>query len=542
MNKIAKLLSDGVSLVPAVGRRFLLAAAAFAACSDNTIVAPREVTPSRASRDGSPTSSPFHSNAEKYRDQGAHPATGRSGSASIQSRALLGKDGNTAFEATTGELDGATPPGEIAKVQLTSLNGNGDAIVTTNFNHIGGGYWSTIVPGLLRYAPMQLQTNVRGIDGNRTDVVTVQTTILQRPDLRVVAPQHPDKAYVNTSVAISALVSELNGDVGARADCELFVDGTQVDNALGIWVDAGDAVSCAFAYTFRSTGTHTVAVLAGNVVPGDWDTANNSASNNIEIVLPIVNLNWYSSAYTNDQGYDVRNGTRTSSNCSYYYNYSLCNYGYETFAYGSQSRNTSFSFSASTSQAAAVFPASLAFSATTDNSPISNASGLIGTAGQQGCLDTYDASTTTWGTICATSGSTSVSFNRYGGASTYYSNGYQQNYQQYTYYCYAWFGGYYYACGWTGSGSSSQWSYNNTSGDPSSLFYLGSQVTVGLTLTDATGRSFVAGGSYPTTSGGYNYTSHYDFTSSGYYVYHESYDRHDWLHWVSGSGSGFGQQ
>lgn len=51
------------------------------------------------------------SNGIKYRVNGLQPATGRSGSASLTARALLGKDGTTLVEATTGELDSAaTPP------------------------------------------------------------------------------------------------------------------------------------------------------------------------------------------------------------------------------------------------------------------------------------------------------------------------------------------------------------------------------------------------------------------------------------------------
>jgi hypothetical protein len=38
------------------------------------------------------------------------------------------------------------------------------------------------------------------------------------------------------------------------------VDGQAVDRADGIWVDAGDVVTCAFRYTFTSMGGHTVEV------------------------------------------------------------------------------------------------------------------------------------------------------------------------------------------------------------------------------------------------------------------------------------------
>src|SRR5437763_14317786 len=58
-------------------------------------------------------------NAKHYRESGVGNATGRSGSAHMTARALLGKDGNTTLEVTTGVLDsGAIPPGSFAKVQF----------------------------------------------------------------------------------------------------------------------------------------------------------------------------------------------------------------------------------------------------------------------------------------------------------------------------------------------------------------------------------------------------------------------------------------
>jgi hypothetical protein len=56
-----------------------------------------------------------------------------------------------------------------------------------------------------------------------------------------------------------------------------------VDRAEGIWVDAGDSVSCAFTHTFAG-GTHQARVDVGDVNPGDWDPANNSAVTSIAIV------------------------------------------------------------------------------------------------------------------------------------------------------------------------------------------------------------------------------------------------------------------
>ena len=57
-----------------------------------------------AKDDSSSTGGLFHPNSQKYQDAGAHPATGRSGSAQVQSRALLAKDGGLRNSRTASFL------------------------------------------------------------------------------------------------------------------------------------------------------------------------------------------------------------------------------------------------------------------------------------------------------------------------------------------------------------------------------------------------------------------------------------------------------
>src|SRR5215213_7551798 len=58
-------------------------------------------------------------NGRKYQERGLQPATGRSGSATATARALLGKDGATTVEVSTGGLDGGGErPGNINKTRL----------------------------------------------------------------------------------------------------------------------------------------------------------------------------------------------------------------------------------------------------------------------------------------------------------------------------------------------------------------------------------------------------------------------------------------
>ena len=217
----------------------------------------------------------FVRNAVKYRDLGTKPPTGRSGTSTLTLRALLGKDGTTELEVTTGVFDPvpvATRP--LTKVQVKLLDASGRPLRTLNYNGLtGGGTASFRYAGLARGSTLQVQGNVT--EGHRTDVVTVTGTVQRRPDLRVhlEAPQQVRRGF---PVNLVAVVSEANGDVGARADCVLYVDGVEADRARGIWVDAGDAVTCAFTYVFASAGTKRVRVEAANVSPADFDPADNA--------------------------------------------------------------------------------------------------------------------------------------------------------------------------------------------------------------------------------------------------------------------------
>src|SRR6267154_3727899 len=76
------------------------------------------------------------------------------------------------------------------------------------------------------------------------------------------------------------------GDLGARASCVLYVDGTAADRSDGIWVDAGGVVECRMAHAFSNAGNHAIELRVENVRPGDYDDTNNSATASIQIVQP----------------------------------------------------------------------------------------------------------------------------------------------------------------------------------------------------------------------------------------------------------------
>lgn len=232
------------------------------------------------------------SNAVRYRDTGGRPATGRAGSAALDALALLGRDGYTELELRARAANPArTATGTVAHAQAKVYDAAGTPRITRN----AGGGAPLRFSGLLRGTRVDVQANVTGIDAHRTDVVSVSETVKLRPDLAVQASAGTGTVHAGTPVVVGGYITELNGDMGAQADCVLLVDGVQADQARRIWVDAGDRVSCFFTTGALAAGTHELTVRVDGVAPGDWDTANNAASVQVQAVAapaPVHHATW----------------------------------------------------------------------------------------------------------------------------------------------------------------------------------------------------------------------------------------------------------
>jgi hypothetical protein len=239
-------------------------------------------------------------NSVKYSDTSVPNGKGRSGSASIEARALAGKNGAVDLDVTTGSLEAGTAPGQLEKVKVKQPNSDWSVSYT---NLASGGAMTAAIGAFPRGTALSVTANVSGIDPNRVDVVTVSEVVKLRPDLSV-ALLALGRPIPGIPHAVEATVRELNGDVGARASCVLYVDDAEVDRAAGIWVDAGSTVTCAFSHAFTA-GTHQLRVEANAVSPGDFEPANNSAS--AEITAGVQTFDsWYAQAEQSNSTTDWR--------------------------------------------------------------------------------------------------------------------------------------------------------------------------------------------------------------------------------------------
>lgn len=220
---------------------------------------------------------PLIPNSVKYKDTGLEPASGRDGDIAVQARALLGRDNVTDLEVTTARFDDpSAATGTLNRVQV-KVGLTLEDPITRNYE-ASGTFASFRLDGLAlkRRENVQVRVNALSADGTRAGVVTVTETVKRRPDLRLNNPSLPPTAIAGNPTHFYVNVGESNGDIGARADCVLRVDGVEVDRASNIWVDRLGTVTCAMMHAFATPGAKQVRISLENVSPADWNPSNNS--------------------------------------------------------------------------------------------------------------------------------------------------------------------------------------------------------------------------------------------------------------------------
>ncbi|CAN5914633.1 hypothetical protein BH11GEM1_BH11GEM1_00170 [soil metagenome] len=275
----------------------VVSAATTAACSDLTSY-PGQTRPTGVSTSVSSDRGRFtvRSNSVKYSETGSKPWRGKSSKGQdVWSRALLDQNGVVTLEVATSEFEsGVGTVGQIDRVQVKSVAPDGSkGVMNVNGVPVNAGYVALSLGHMARNTIAQVQANIDDASGKRTDVVIAQDVVKFRPDLRVASIAVSPSVIVGVPFDVSATITEIKGDVGARADCVLKADGVAVDRLSGMWVDAGGSVSCAFrAPEFQSLGTHMLTVVVEHVGPTDYDLANNTSSVPVQAVVHHVQLGY----------------------------------------------------------------------------------------------------------------------------------------------------------------------------------------------------------------------------------------------------------
>lgn len=252
----------------------------------------------------------------------ALPATASAGQAygnaepyKVSVQALQDATHKTDVILTIAATDGSAAPTRSSHVQLKSYDASGNLLWTQNTFGValtpadGTSTAMQSYTDMQRYQPVAALVQVQNDDSVAMHNLAADATVKLRPDLAADTITAPATVRVNELVNIGALIRELNGDVGATTDVTLLDGDTPIDVVSGLPVLANGSSTAVFTARFTTPGTHTLTVLAGNVQPGDYDTANNSRTFTIDVINPVDALH-YTAQYT------------ATRNLNYYYQWS----------------------------------------------------------------------------------------------------------------------------------------------------------------------------------------------------------------------------
>lgn len=243
----------------------------------------------------------LHHNSERTLSNNMPSATGKDGQAVVSVEAFRDKYGVTTVTVTSSELSRQVSEGTITKLLFKALDSTNpdekSPISTRNFNSLNQGHTVSLeFSDLDRHQPLFVQANVKGIIKG-TAVVRLTELVKLLPDPSVDALIVPESVQTGQAVVVESSILELNGDVGASFDCVLYVDGVEHDRIPNVMVEASSGVSCAFMPSFAEEGSYLLEAAIENISPQDYDTSNNSASAQLEVVSDDVNQAYWSSRF-----------------------------------------------------------------------------------------------------------------------------------------------------------------------------------------------------------------------------------------------------
>jgi hypothetical protein len=134
--------------------------------------------------------------------------------------------------------------------------------------------------------------------GNNIVVLRAEGVLL-RPDLAIIEIDAPQQVYAGAMVNVVAVVTELNGDLGAGTILYLVEEGKILDQ-VGGGVGANGVSSFVFSTVFDTLGVHKLSVIIAQTAPSDYDYSNNAKEFSVEVVQQPAYYDAYYNHYQNE--------------------------------------------------------------------------------------------------------------------------------------------------------------------------------------------------------------------------------------------------
>jgi hypothetical protein len=247
---------------------------------------------------------------------------------SLGLQALQAKDGITdLYVNVKPTLDGYSAPNSFKKVQLKSYDVNGKLAYTRNYNGdvaAPNGQADIKLDDVKRYQPLNTEVLVQNGQTKDTKVLRAETKVQFRPDLAVDKITSPAKVHKNESFAVSSIINELNGDVGAKATIQILNGTNALDTAEGVLVNAGAQQMANFMLKLSEVGTYTLTAKISNVTPGDYDDSNNEKTFTVEVIDDNKSVSYWSDyTYYKDYNYNYESSYDNSHQSGSYEYFSV---------------------------------------------------------------------------------------------------------------------------------------------------------------------------------------------------------------------------
>src|SRR5215207_164589 len=205
------------------------------------------------------------------------PGAAGSNPYSLEAQALL----SAAQTDLTLRVQGPAQPSLLEKVQVKAWPAGADEAVSRNFFDVAspGGVATLPLTGRARGDRLEIRVHVK--DGPQHNL-EARTTVLRRPDLTVTRIDAPGYVVRTRAFEVTAVVEEVNDDVGANARLELF-DGTTQVASSDIAVGAGRTTESTFRIALSRPGDHALHAVVSGSTPEEWDVEANSRTRELYV-------------------------------------------------------------------------------------------------------------------------------------------------------------------------------------------------------------------------------------------------------------------
>jgi hypothetical protein len=226
---------------------------------------------------------------------GGPPCDVREGAPFALSLSALTEPAATEVSATvSGSVDTCPVPTTLKHVQLKTFAFDGSVAEVTNVNDVAvaGGVASVDLPALEHGQRIEAHVQIQTPETVRTVVLRAETEVLRRPDLQMGDITTVTSILSGRSFAVSAPVTELNGDLPLDATARLTRRDT--GEPLGttpIHIPAGGTVFASFSIVLNGSGFVPLELAVRDASVREVTLGNNASATTIEVTSFEVDLN-----------------------------------------------------------------------------------------------------------------------------------------------------------------------------------------------------------------------------------------------------------